>query len=103
LGLDLEGGQHIRTIQELLGHKDVKTTMIYTHVLNLGPLGLRSPADFVQQYEQVVRGPANHLYCRCPLTPNPMLALDSVEGSEHLWVWFTEGPEEVGLVFGTSQ
>ena len=43
----LERGQYIRTIQELLGHKDVSTTMIYTHVLNRGPLGVHSPADFV--------------------------------------------------------
>jgi hypothetical protein len=32
-----------------------------------------------------------------------MLALDSAEGSEHLWVWFAEGPEEAGLVLGTFQ
>ena len=41
----LESDYDIRTVQELLGHKDVKTTMIYTHVLNRGGKGVKSPVD----------------------------------------------------------
>lgn len=43
----LESGYDIRTVQELLGHKDVRTTMVYTHVLNRGGRGVRSPMDTI--------------------------------------------------------
>jgi site-specific recombinase XerD len=43
----LQNGHDIRTVQELLGHESVKTTMIYTHVLNRGGRGVLSPADLL--------------------------------------------------------
>jgi integrase len=47
----LEDGSDIRAIQELLVHQDVTTTMNYTHVLNRGPTGVRSPADRLFEFE----------------------------------------------------
>ncbi len=51
----------------------------------------------------MVRVPANYMYYCGSISSNFMLALDSVEGLEHPWAWFAEGPGEAGVVLRTSQ
>ncbi len=84
-------------------HKGVKATLIDTHLLNCGALGLRSPAGLVWRLVHVIRGPANYVYNLGSVSPNLMLALDSVEGHEHACAWFAEGQGVAGVVLGTSQ
>ena len=62
----IEAGYDIRTVQELLGHKDVRTTTVYTHVLNRGGRGVVSTADFDLPEPGTVQENVRALSCRVP-------------------------------------
>jgi integrase len=62
----LEAGYDIRTVYELLGHRDVSTTMFYAHVLNRGGRGVKSPADLLQRSSYLMPGARDRRFAVAP-------------------------------------
>ena len=95
----LERGQDIRTIQEIMGHSDLNTTMINTHVLKRGPMGVISPADHMYQPLQEDSGSDNHFLRWSHGRKRPVMSGVCLT----LWKWFTQGSQSCCVVLGNHR
>lgn len=91
----LEDGYDIRTVQELLGHKDVQTTMVYTHVLNRGGRGVRSPLDRFRKASPVRAAGFSGLSGR-PKAGRGLLGVVEVTRKKWVAVWVAVGALVLG-------